>query len=135
MTLLFLGETAKSCLPQVLQAAAEIHVPAFKMELSHFSCWQHNAIGYVAPENCPAELNELARQLRASVAGAGIGFDRKAFNPHVTLLRKMPQWRPSQPVAPLDWEVRDFALVQSVPESCGAHYAILARWPLGSIRA
>ena len=47
-----------------------------------------------------AEMKSAVRQLRRLLADAGIPFDRKKFNPHITLVRKpeVPKGLPEGPV-------------------------------------
>ena len=66
--------------------------------------------------------------LRANLEAAAIRFDPKPFVSHVTLVRKSeglggaPHWKP------LVWEVRDFALVRSVPVDGGVRYEVMERF-------
>jgi 2'-5' RNA ligase len=71
-------------------------------------------------------LTELRRDIRAQMLRAGFTVEA-GFTPHVTLL-----WadRPveANPIAPIHWTVRDFALVASlVGESRHIH---VERWPI-----
>jgi len=71
-------------------------------------------------------LTELRREMRASLLRAGFTVER-GFTPHITLL-----WadRPveANPIAPIAWPVRDFALVLSlVGQSRHIH---VGRWPI-----
>ncbi|TSA48513.1 MAG: RNA 2',3'-cyclic phosphodiesterase [Nitrosomonadales bacterium] len=131
LTLLFLGEVPRQRLPDLLDAANQVHGMGFHLRLEEFSCWPHNRIGYLAPTELPAELGALSAALRQQVAAAGFAFDARAFCPHVTLLRNVASPIMRFPVSPLDWRVREFALVESVPAATGQHYQELKAWPLG----
>jgi len=133
MTLLFLGETPAERLPDLDQAASRVQTPRFNLVLDSFAGWRHNGIGYAAPSLISEELASLVSQLRRCVAEAGFSFDRRAFVPHVTLLRKVQTGMATRPVTPLIWPVREFVLVQSVPEGAGVRYEVLSRWPLPNI--
>lgn len=130
MTLLFLGETPAERLPDLNQAASRVHTPCFNLVLDRFAGWRHNGIGFVAPDRISDELCLLVSQLRSCVAEAGFSFDRRAFVPHVTLLRKVQREVVTQQITPLIWPVREFVLVQSVPDAGGVRYEVLSRWPL-----
>ncbi|OGV71289.1 MAG: 2'-5' RNA ligase [Methylophilales bacterium RIFCSPHIGHO2_02_FULL_57_10] len=130
LTLLFLGETPVEHLPELECAASTVHAPVFNFVIERFAGWRHNGIGYAAPAQAPDELFSLVKQLRACVAEAAFSFDQRAFVPHVTLLRKVEQESPMQPIKPLIWTVREFVLVKSVPDVEGRCYETLGRWLL-----
>jgi RNA 2',3'-cyclic 3'-phosphodiesterase len=130
MTLLFLGSTPTERLLELNQAVAKVHVPRFDLAIDQFAGWQHNGIGYAAPSRIPEELVLLESELRHHVTEAGFSFDRRGFTPHVTLLRKVQRTIAIVQVPPLKWAVREFVLVQSVPDAEGVSYRILSRWTL-----
>jgi RNA 2',3'-cyclic 3'-phosphodiesterase len=130
LTLLFLGSTPSERLLELNQAAAKVHTPHLMIEIDRLAGWQHNGIGYVTPSRIPEELALLVSELRHHVTDAGFSFDRRAFTPHVTLLRKVQRTIVMAQVPSLKWAVREFVLVQSVPDVEGVSYRILSRWPL-----
>ncbi|BAN22972.1 2'-5' RNA ligase [Caballeronia insecticola] len=75
-------------------------------------------------------LSTLEQSLGAALDNAGIPLKRHPhFTPHVTLLydeRRIAR----QPVAPVKWTAREFALVRSLLGQ--SRYEVLARWPLTS---
>lgn len=130
LTLLFLGDIPADRLFVVQQAGSAVHMKAFTLEFGRFAGWRHNAIGYAAPVGVPEALPALVAQLRERAAEAGVSFDRKAYKPHVTLLRDMARIPPMWSMNPLVWRVKEFVLVQSVLDQRGARYEIVGRWPL-----
>ncbi|MBV8465112.1 MAG: 2'-5' RNA ligase family protein, partial [Burkholderiales bacterium] len=79
--------------------------------------------------DAPPELEALAHDVREAIRAYDFSFDRKRFKPHVTLLRNARRAAQSQTVKPLGWPVDRFLLVESVTESAGARYHILAEFP------
>ncbi len=76
-------------------------------------------------------LDDLARSVRTSLAEAGIPFDPKGFNPHITLVRK-----PRMPkdavlsgfrVPPAQMIVRDVCLYRSERGENGMEYTVIGR--------
>jgi len=130
LTLLFLGDVPRLRLQDLLDAASNVHAVPFQLVLEKFSCWQHNHIAYLAPMGLPGELQALAAALRQAVADAGFSFDRRTFAAHVTLLRNISNMFPSWSVVPVVWDVRQFVLVESVPDGARRRYQILGSWPL-----
>ena len=85
------------------------------LTLDRVGYWKHNRIIWCGPEDEPQVLTALVADLRAALDRAGISYDTKPFASHLTLVRKSggldaaPRWMP------LEWKVRDFALVRSMP--------------------
>lgn len=135
MTLLFLGEVARTCLPQLMQTADKVSAPAFGFILERISFWQHNRIAYAAPlEKIPA-LDQLVTMLQQELVATDFQFDHHEFKPHVTLLRNVRHVSESQSITPIMWWVDSFVLVESVTTELGISYQILRTWPLSPITA
>ena len=79
-----------------------------------------------------AEINELAGKLAEELQARGFRTERRAFKPHVTLLRDVAA--APKPVhalfGPLRWQVRCLALACSEPAARGVQYRIIGEWPL-----
>jgi 2'-5' RNA ligase len=136
LTLVFIGEVAVERLPEVLAVAQGIAVPSFEVVFDQAGCWRHNRIAHLAASHTPTALRELVTRLEAGLDAAEIGFDHRAYVPHVTLLRKADCSAPAEPqmespaLVPIRWLARDFVLVTSSRRSGGALYQQLGRWPL-----
>lgn len=130
LTLLFLGNVSRSQIAPAMQAASRVSVPPFTLQLQQFACWNHNRIAYAAPAEPEAGLMQLSNALRYEVEQAGLAFDRRAFAPHVTLVRNIDKCSAPQTLAPVTWPVNQFVLVESVSGAGGAHYLTLGSWPL-----
>jgi len=78
-----------------------------------------------------APHSELIRGLGKCQAMRGDMHLSRDYQPHVTLLRNA-HWTdaPLPEMQPVRWEIRDFALVQSVHRDGLASYRVLARFPL-----
>jgi 2'-5' RNA ligase len=86
---------------------------------------------YAAPHQTPPQLASLVDALEQRLDAHRFRFDRRAYQPHVTLLRDA-HWSdaPLPALPPVCWQVADFALVQSVRRDGLADYRVLARFPL-----
>jgi 2'-5' RNA ligase len=118
----------------VLQLAAqEVSGECFELRFDEARYWGHNHIVYAAPHHMPQQLAHLADALGQRLTAHRFNFDRREYKPHVTLLRNA-HWSdtPLPAMQPVCWQIRDFALVQSVPHDGLADYRVLARFPLGS---
>jgi 2'-5' RNA ligase len=130
LTLAFLGEVELARIDELRQLAGEIQAQAFTLRLTHSGWWRHNRIAWVAPDETPAELAQLADELKKGLGNAGFRLEARAFVPHITLLRKANCKNEALPGEAIEWHAGDFVLVRSVLGVRGAAYEVVGRWPL-----
>ena len=82
LTLAFIGEWPED----VTEILPRVKKP-FRLTLSHLGVFPEANVLW-AGVKATEELDNLARRVRHCLADAGIPFDRKAFNAHITLARK-----------------------------------------------
>lgn len=82
MTLVFIGEWPED----ITQVLPPVEHP-FAITLAHPGIFPEAKVLWAGVEKSE-ELNCLAKKVRDSLAGNGIPFDPKGFNPHITLVRK-----------------------------------------------
>lgn len=130
-TLVFIGEVEFERLDALQLAAQEVSGAGFQLVFDVARYWGHNHIVYAAPELVPVHLRQLVAALEQSLHHHHFKFDQSSYKPHVTLLRHA-HWTdsPLPAMPPVQWKMRDFALVQSVSERQGARYEVLYRIPL-----
>lgn len=134
ITLAFLGATPAWRIDALIACADAVEADAYELTLDQAGYWRHNRIGWLGAQRMPPQHIELVEKLNVRLQAAGFPVDPRPHVPHVTLLRNVlggdvPECRP------VSWPVGEFVLVKSVTESDGAHYAVIRRWPLGSISA
>lgn len=126
LTLRFLGNVPAEQVAEVEAAASAVRAPAFELVLDRFG-WFPAArvlwLGGAAPE---AGVR-LVDALDEALAPLALGYDRRAWVPHVTVFRKVTDGRRRPQFTPLHWRVRRFVLVESLP---GAPYQLLRSWSL-----
>jgi 2'-5' RNA ligase len=111
-------------------AAARLRAPAFDLRLDIAGCFaRHPALPWwLGCRHAPA-LQGLWNALGEALAEAGVPVRSGRLAPHVTVLRNASRALLAEPLTPVHWPVRDFALLLSRPGS-GQPYAELGRWPL-----
>jgi len=82
MTLAFIGEWPDD----VTELLPTVENP-FPITLSYIGIFDEADVLWAGVESSKT-LNNLAKRVRHDLADAGVPFDRKAFNPHITLMRK-----------------------------------------------
>jgi len=130
-TLVFLGELQPERLEALQLAAQEVRGVCFDLVFDIARYWGHNHIVYAAPAIVPKVLALLVSELEQRLRQHHFRFDQRAYKPHVTLLRHA-HWMdsPLPLMRKVVWEMREFALVQSLSEGAGVRYEVLARFRL-----
>ncbi|MCU0811259.1 MAG: RNA 2',3'-cyclic phosphodiesterase [Thiobacillaceae bacterium] len=134
LTLVFLGAVDASRLDALRELAAQVRAESFALQLDQAGCWRHNRVGWLGAGETPPALATLVADLENRLESGLIRFDKRAFVPHITLLRKarcaeVPACRP------VVWPVDRFVLVESQSTESGVLYQIVGEWPLASAAA
>ena len=131
LTLVFIGGIEQTRLESLRLAAQEVSAQGFELSFDVAHYWGRNHIVYAAPGRVPPQLAQLVSALEHSLAEHGFKFDGHEHKPHITLLRNA-RWTGAalDAMQPVRWQVRDFALMQSVPQGGWMGYDVLARFPL-----
>ncbi|CAH2802390.1 MAG: hypothetical protein CBHOC_4027 [uncultured Caballeronia sp.] len=135
VTLHYLGTFASvpaDVLAQARAAASQIASPPVDVTLDRIESFSGRRVKrpLVLSGDLTESLDALEQSLGAALDVAGIPLRRHPhFTPHVTLLydeRRIAR----QPVAPIAWTAREFALVRSLLGK--SQYEVLARWPFAA---
>ena len=131
LTLHFLGNIALEQVDCFLQQAHKVRARAFKLELDTPGYFKRPQVAWLGCQQIPAGLVELHRQLGSYIEYCGFQVEERAYNPHMTLARKIRK-RPNMPqsVQPLRWQVNEFVLIKSVPVEGGVKYLVKQSFPL-----
>ncbi|MEK7437610.1 MAG: RNA 2',3'-cyclic phosphodiesterase [Pseudomonadota bacterium] len=129
LTLAFLGTTDAALIAVLGECAHAVRFAPFALRLDRVGYWKHKRLIWCGPEDEAQALTALVAALRAALDNAGIRYDSKPFVSHVTLVRKASGLAAAPSWVPLAWDVRDFALVRSVPSEAGVRYEVMQRFP------
>jgi 2'-5' RNA ligase len=126
ITLHFLGNVARACLPELRMALA-VPCAAFDLGLGRPSLWPRG-IAVIEPLSVADELRALHAALKKNLCGLGLPVESRSFRPHIALARHAQQ--AGFPVQGLDfiWRVEDYALVESRLGT--GEYRVLERYPV-----
>jgi 2'-5' RNA ligase len=128
LTLAFLGSFEEARLAEVERAASEAVPRAVTLTLDRPGYWKQNRIAWAGASVVPLELEALVSELRGELVKSQIRFDAKTFVSHVTLLRDAREPKAVPALAPIEWRLAGFALVQSVDSPSGSRYEIRRSW-------
>jgi 2'-5' RNA ligase len=111
VTLHFLGGVPGERLPELLAGFAVPFTP-FQLELDRAALW-HNGIAVLEPERAPPELLALHARLSDALLALGLQPETRSYRPHVTMARRAGGAPLPPDAAPLLWDARGYALVES----------------------
>jgi len=128
LTLAFLGGVEDARVAEVERAAGEVSPRVVSLVLDRPGYWKHNRIAWAGASAPPPELGAFVAELREALRRAEIRFDAKPFVSHATLLRDAREPRAIPELAPIEWRLSGFALVQSVTLPRGSRYEVRRSW-------
>jgi 2'-5' RNA ligase len=128
VTLAFLGSVAEARVAEVERTAGEVAARRFPLILDQPGYWKKNRIAWAGASSVPRELDAMVAELREALSRAEVRFDTKDFVSHVTLLRDAREPHALPSLAPIEWRIGGFALVQSVTLPHGSRYEIRKSW-------
>ena len=130
LTLAFLGEIDESRISTLESMGRATVGKAHSLPIEQARYWKHNRIVWVGPNETPAPLARLAVDLKSFLLAQGFALEQRAFEAHVTLIRKAHAPRALPALPALDWPVDEFVLVRSTLSNEGSSYEVLERFPL-----
>jgi RNA 2',3'-cyclic 3'-phosphodiesterase len=135
VTLAFLGSVAAARLPDLHriareQAARHAHDAPATLTFARLAHWKEAQIlCALATEQSPS-ARDLAVALQEAAAALGLSPDRKPFQAHVTLARKVVRPGALLALRPVVWRFDAFALIDSRTEPSGPVYSVIDSYPL-----
>jgi 2'-5' RNA ligase len=130
LTLRFIGPVDGKIAACLQQAANSITLPRFELVFDIMGYWPRPRVVWSMPSQIPPTLSALAAQLEQVCVSCGLTPEKRAYVPHLTLLRNARQAPAIVTMKPRHWPVDAFGLIRSETLSQGAVYTELQRWPL-----
>ena len=131
VTAVFLGAVPAERVDFVRAAAKLTHTGKFLLHLERVEFWRRSQLLCLIAERTPPELLSLVAGLRAGLRHSGFELrDHDMFRPHVTLVRDVVRAPAATSVAPVQWPVESFALIESKVGQRGSEYSVLEEWRL-----
>lgn len=130
LTLVFLGWTnhdRRGCLET---AADTIRTGSFSLTFDQVGYWRKPRVLWLGCSEQPAALLDLVAALQRSASACGFVPETRPYAVHLTVARKVTRDPGPLSIAPLEWPVRSFALVESHTYPEGARYLPLRTWSL-----
>ena len=130
ITLEFLGEVAEDDLQQLVEKANCIQAEPFEIGITRIGWWRKPGVLWIGTQHSPKQLIHLVASIKQIVEQQGLETDKRSYEPHVTIARKVKQVQlPKQSFA-IRWQVNSFALIISKSTNSGVEYHVIHEWPL-----
>jgi len=130
LTLVFLGDVREDRFDCVTEAADGVAAPAFDLSLGRVGYWPRPRVLWCGCDPAPEPLLALVDGLQQPLRACGFRPERRAFQAHLTLVRKAHKLAGFALEQPIAWPVSEFVLAGSEPGGPPPRYRILRRWPL-----
>lgn len=127
-TLSFLGMQRPAAIPLICDIASHLDFTPCRVVLDRLGRFRRAGVLWLGVSQVPPALAEFQNSLVSALLDAGIGHDRKAWQFHVTLYRKLRKASPIiHPVA-IEWDLNGFELIESVTVGSGVEYHSIGHW-------
>ncbi|MEJ2141007.1 MAG: RNA 2',3'-cyclic phosphodiesterase [Gammaproteobacteria bacterium] len=130
LTLAFVGSVTEQQQQCMEQAASQVTVQRFTLELSQLGFWPKPRVAWIGATEMPDALLQLASSLNANLSACGYEPDKRPFQAHITLLRKAQRHPKDTQTGEIHWPVDCFVLVESITHAEGVEYRVIKEWPL-----
>src|SRR5215210_9338532 len=139
LTLRFIGEVERPLADDVALALGAIRFPRFELAVAGVGMFERRNGGALWAGVQPREpLAALAAKVERACVNAGLGPERRAFHPHITLARFKRDGAPAaqaflernRALATPPFAVANFILYESRLSRHGAHYEEVASFPI-----
>lgn len=132
ITLVFIGEVPEARVAELAGCADRVTARVFDLVVDTAECFETAHVGWLGCSQPPAALSDLQLALRSEAAQAGFSSDARPFKPHLTVVRNVGHPFKRRQLPGINWPVRTFNLIESVPNESGPIYNILGTWQLSN---
>ena len=130
LTLHFIGNVYYGEMDCLRQQAREVDAVAFSLQVDTQGCFRQARVGWLGLSHPPAALHDLHRLLGEQLLPCDYRPEQRAYNPHVTVARKLTRLDHPPTFTPIDWRVESFALIEVLPAENGVQYRVVETYPL-----
>jgi len=127
-TLAFLGMQPPENIPAIFEAAAVQKPPVCRVVIDRVGVFRRTGVLWLGASRVPEALARFQSSLVGSLLDREIGYDRKPWEFHVTLYRKLRKPAPIMDSVAIEWAIDGFDLVESVRVGNGVEYHSIGHW-------
>ena len=128
ITLEFLGEVSESNQQQLIDQANLIKAEPFEIELTRIGWWRKPGVLWIGTHHIPEQLIHLVGSIKKIVERQDLETEKRSYEPHVTIARKVKQIQLPKQSFNIRWPVNSIVLVESKSTDMGLVYQIVQKW-------
>lgn len=113
LTLAFLGKLTEMERKKVRAIYQTLRCPTINCQLDRIEYWPGPKVVTLTPYNPPQALLQFQALLVEKLEKANLAFDKRAFYPHVTLIKKGHSLIKAPTIKPITFSIDDYALLTS----------------------
>jgi len=130
MTLRYIGPVSNDIKNCLISKADQLVDSSFTLHLNKTAYWKKPQVTWAGSNEVDSGLLSLVDSIESICQQCGVSAENRAYIPHVTLLKKSIMHSAIQLKEPIEWQVKQFVLVESVSSSSGVVYNIIKDWLL-----
>jgi 2'-5' RNA ligase len=128
VTLAFLGMQEPEIIPRVRAVASRLSFEPCTVTLDRVGHFRRAGVLWLGADRVPDALRSFQDNLVSALLDEGIGHDRKPWELHLTLYRKMRKPPPIIEPVNIEWALKGFDLFESVSVRRGVEYHSIGHW-------
>ncbi len=132
ITLAFLGQQAPEMIPVLCAIVSRLHFEPCTLVLDRLGTFRGLGVLWLGATAIPASLRDFHQSLLDELKRADIGYDRKAWKPHLTLYRRLRNKPGIMQFEAVNWRLNQFSLIESINVTGGVEYCRHGHWKSGS---
>jgi 2'-5' RNA ligase len=132
ITLAFLGMQPAEMIAEVSAIASRVPFNPCSLALDRFGIFRRAGVLWIGATIVPTALQNFHQALLDELEKADIGYDRKTWEPHLTLYRRLRNRPVIMETVPVTWQLNQFSLVESINVKSGIEYCRQGCWKSGS---
>ena len=129
-TLHYVGQVTESIKDCMHAAAQSVSTEVFQLNLDCFGYFPKAKIFWMGCRELPVELTQLYNKLGVAIENCGYQQEKRAYAPHVTLMRKCVNPAADQIDFSIPWFIDEFVLVESITYKEGVSYQVIEKYSL-----
>jgi 2'-5' RNA ligase len=122
VTLVFIGNFPEEQIPFLLAAAGDIEPVPFRLRFDRLEYWQRTKVAALMALAVPPALESLVQALETRLEAFDVEKESRLFRPHITVARRARMFETVHLTRPVDLEMQDVELMESLPGPSGVRY-------------
>ena len=130
LTLHFIGNVFFAQMDCLRKQARLVEAAAFELNIDRQGYFSKPRVAWLGCREIPAALRELHQQLGQHLQLCDYQPEKRHYNPHVTVARKIGTIADNASFASIAWQVTEFSLVEVRQIESGVQYRVIESFPL-----